>query len=236
MTHTTVARQLDPAPTFGHLPYIVAEAARQHPAPMYDGAQLAGEECAVCEGDFAYVDTKRTHAVVDGHQLYACAPHCRPAEERPSPKYATFTEVPLPTGAKLLYRETGNTVCVYYDPAQITPLAARELVRIYFAYVETTPTPAGAELAVRQAITEANDGLTTHPRTVADQLHRAIDDQSAKHAEQFGHTARAARASEAFATANQSMGDALRFSENRERTITALRTALKMAIDETAGV
>lgn len=214
-----------------YLPAIPTQAA----AKPYTGAQLLGEECAIHGTDLAYVDDQRPYAVTaDGQQLNACAPACAPACGQHTDREINERVAQQHPHMKPI-TDRPTSVCVYDGTPSVT-VRTGQLGNRYGMCADCsqyTKSQNAAEYAVRQAIHAENDGLTTHPRTTADALHRAIDDQSARHlAKVGGHTIERARGAEAFSTAVYAMGEALKLTPDREMTVRALRTALEMAIKE----
>ncbi|MFE2020132.1 hypothetical protein ACFW9O_19065 [Streptomyces sp. NPDC059499] len=241
MNSTTHIPSMATAPS-GHLPYLVAQAPRAASAKAetittpYTGAQLAGAECAVCTRDLAYADGEQPHSVVNGGQLNACAPQCNTVSTG-SPQ-VTVEDADLMNEAPLALYDSRTRIVLGIDfawPASFLVPALNKVLQEAFdsgrwVRHDTKATPAEtATKFIRKAVSAELDGIDTHPRTTADQLHRAIDDESARHlAKVGGHSIREARAAEAFSTAARAMEDALEFSEDREGTVLALRTALEM--------
>ncbi|WP_327430940.1 hypothetical protein [Streptomyces sp. NBC_01236] len=111
------------------------------------------------------------------------------------------------------------------------PLLADEARR----HPDTEQPLTASQRAIAEAVNEALAGLTTHPRDVAEQLHRAVDDASAQHLARpdvGDMQLDEARSSEALSTAWEAMDRALALSTDRALTARALRNVLNMAIAE----
>lgn len=213
-----------------------ATAADTLPTPHYTGPQLDGHECAHCGMDLAYAQGERPYTTPGGERLNVCYPRC---EDVP---LVNVTDADFNNEAPAALRDSLKEIHVGIDfawPASYLTDAIMKLLQEAFdsgrwVRHDTRATPADlATKYARRAVNAELNGLNTHPRTTADQLHRAIDDESAQHlAKVGGHNIRKARASEAFSTANRAMEDALAFSEDRAATVRALQAALDMLAAE----
>lgn len=215
-----------------------AAAADALPTPRYTGAQLDGHECARCGVDLAYVQGERPYFAPGGERLNVCYPRC---EDVP---LVNVLNADFNHEAPAALRDSRNEIRLGLDfawPAEQLTQAITNILQEAFdsgrwVRHDTRATPADlATKYARRAVDAELNGLDTHPRTTADQLHRAIDDESARHlAKVGGHSIRNARAVEAFSTANRAMEDALAFSEDRAATVRALQAALDMLAAEAA--
>lgn len=215
-----------------------ADAAAALQTPTYTRAQLDGHECARCGHDLAYADGERPFLTPDGERLNACYPRCQ------NMPLVNVMNADFNNEAPAIMRDSLNEIRVGIDfawPAEYLTQAITNILQEAFdsgrwVRHDTRATPADlATKYARRAVDAELNGLDTHPRTTADQLHRAIDDESARHlAKVGGHSIRDARAVEAFSTANRAMEDALAFSEDRAATVRALQAALDMLAAEAA--
>lgn len=89
-------------------------------------------------------------ALADARQLNDEA-NVAPAVTGPKPCY--IEEAELDPGAVLVFRDFGHKVRMAYDPQQISPLRARQLLAMYVEYVEVTP-PAPGPLTKEAALAQ----------------------------------------------------------------------------------
>lgn len=159
----------------------------------------------------------------------------------------TFTQFSDEDGDGPASISLGGMLSEDYDPSDVRAATeqvrrlldkadamADQVMRMQGAAVQSPAERAAvaAEAAVTTTVTTALAGLTTNPRDVAERLHTAIDDAQAVHLAGLGVDPEEAKSSEAFGTAVYAMVRAVDLAADPKSTARALRSALRMVIDE----